>query len=129
MFVKDLKGRPPVKGGDKTGYFLWEEDNGFHLMWMTKGEMHGFTGAITGEKLYLKQLVKIEANDKVEQPNFQTITWETRTQDDTDGIIFESTTDFTVELFIDSIRAGFERIFCGLTMRRPTSNPFVVTLK
>ncbi|MHA1266466.1 MAG: hypothetical protein ACTSRS_14625 [Candidatus Helarchaeota archaeon] len=130
MKVKDLQGRPPFRPGSHLGYFLWQELDGFHLLWMSKGDLHGFRGKIIGkDEIKLRKLVKLESNDLIKQVNSNTITWETRTQNDTDGLIFETTNDFTLELYLDSNRIGLNSIFCGRTMRRPLSNPFIVNLK
>jgi hypothetical protein len=129
MELKDIKGKPNVRPGSKLGYFLWKESDGFHLLWMTMGAMHGFRGKITAKKpVTIKKLVKLESNDVITQVDPNTISWETRTQNDTDGLIFESEGNFTVELLMDSKKIGLSNVFCGLTLRKPTSNPFTVNL-
>ncbi|HUX98169.1 MAG TPA: hypothetical protein VMV49_01325 [Candidatus Deferrimicrobium sp.] len=127
MELKDIKGIPPFKPGRKLGYFLWEEEDGLHLMWSTTGDLHYFRGTITGDKkINIKKLVKLESNDEVQQASSKMIQWETRTQADGDGVIFEAEADFTLDLSLDNNKIGFNFIYCGISMRHPTSNPFTI---
>lgn len=130
MKLKEIEGIPSYKPGDRTGYLLWKDDDGFHLIWTSQRNLHGFRGKITGKKpVTIKKLEKLESNDLIKQIDPQTITWETRTEKDIDGVIFETDGDFTLELLMDSVKIGVSGIFCGRTFRRPLSNPFIVNLK
>jgi hypothetical protein len=127
MEIKDLKGIPPFKPGRKLGYFLWEEGDGLHLMWSTTGDLHYFRGTITGDRtVQIKKLIRLESNDEVRQANSKTITWETRTQADGDGLLFEAEGDFILDLSLDSNKIGLNLIYCGSSMRHPTTNPFTI---
>ncbi|NVM29698.1 MAG: hypothetical protein HWN65_12720 [Candidatus Helarchaeota archaeon] len=130
MKAFEIKGKPSFKPGDKTGYFLWKDQDGFHLVWTTTGDLHGFKGKITGNKpLVLKKVLKLETNDQILQPDPNKITWITRTGSDTDGMIFDAEEDFTLDLGIDSVQAGPNIIFCGRSSQRPRKNPFTINLK
>ncbi len=130
MNINEIRGKPPFKPGIKTGYFLWKDDEGIHLIWTTTGSMHGFKGKIIGTKpLIIKKLDKLESNDQILQADPNTITWTTRTKSDTDGLIFDAEGDFTLELGIDSIKIGTNQIFCGRSMRKAPKNPLTINLK
>ena len=131
MDLKEVDGTPTFKPGDRTGYLLWKDNEGFHLIWTAQRNLHGFRGTITGLKgpVTIKEVVKLESNDLIKQVDPKTITWETRTEQDIDGVIFKADGDFKLELLMDSVKIGVNGIFCGRTFRRPLSNPFIVNLK
>lgn len=127
MKLREIEGQPSFKPGEKLGYFLWKDNKGIHLVWTTKGALHGFTGTITGESpVKIKERLKLESNDKIIQPNPNTITWDTRTARDIDGVLFETDSDFKLELMVDSVKIGRNNIYCGRSMRLPDHNPFTI---
>ena len=129
MKLRDIEGKPSFRSGSRIAYFLWRDKEGFHLIWTTTGVLHSFRGEITGNKpLTIRKLVKLESNDKIIQPDSQTIIWDTRTQNDIDGVTFDTEEDFTLKLMLDSTRIGLNGILCGRTMRRPLRNPFTINL-
>ncbi|MDD1777334.1 MAG: hypothetical protein LUQ65_04125, partial [Candidatus Helarchaeota archaeon] len=74
MQVKEIQGAPPFKPGKTTGYFFWQENNNFFLEWTTTGFLHSFRGKIIGKKpIKIINLIRLESNDSVTQPNPKTI--------------------------------------------------------
>jgi len=125
MKLREIEGKPSFKAGDKLGYFLWKDDKGIHLMWTTTGRLHGFNGKISGDNpLKIKEMVKLESNDLIVQPDPKTITWKTRTSNDLDGVIFETDAKIKLELLLDSAMIGRNNIYCGRSQKFPENNPF-----
>ncbi len=127
MKLREIEGKPSFKLGDKLGYFLWKDKDGIHLIWTTKGRLHSFRGKITGDaNLTIKKRIQLESNDQLEQPDPKTITWETRTGNDIDGLIFTTDEKFRMELMVDSVKIGRNNIYCGRSLHIPDHNPFTV---
>ena len=129
MESKIIQGKPSIRPGSTTGYFLWNDEEGLHLIWTAKGRMHSFRGTISGQSpVTIKQLVKLESNDLVKQAGPNSIVWETRTQSDIDGVIFEAQGAVKFDLLVDNVKCGPNQINCGMAMRHPSTNPFLVKL-
>ena len=127
MQVKDIQGVPPFKPGRITGYFFWQEKTSFYLEWTTTGFLHSFRGTIIGTMpIKIINLIRLESNDSVTQPNPKAIRWEAQCQKDIDGIQFETEGPLKLELIIDNIKIGLNQIYCGTAMLHPLSNPFTI---
>ena len=127
MQLKEIQGAPTFKPGKTIGYFFWQVKNSFYLEWTTTGFLHSFRGEIRSTKpIKIVELIRLESNDEVTQPNANFIRWEAQCQKDIDGIQFETEGQLTLDLIIDNIKIGLNRIYCGMAMQHPPSNPFII---
>jgi hypothetical protein len=60
-------GRPAFAEGVELGYYVWREDDTWHVRWTTLGVLRRFTGSVTGDGGDLKSLkrIDVEAERKV----------------------------------------------------------------
>ena len=45
-----VRGQPGIEEGKVLGYFIWVDQEGFHLRWCTDGKPYLFTGRIDADK-------------------------------------------------------------------------------
>ena len=127
MQLKEIQGTPTFRPGKTTGYFFWQDKNSFYLQWTTTGFLHSFRGKIVSTKpIKIIELIRLESNDSVTQPDTNSIQWEAQCQKDIDGINFETEGQIKLELIIDNIKIGLNQIYCGMSKRHPPSNPFTI---
>ncbi|MFA4844227.1 MAG: FlgD immunoglobulin-like domain containing protein [Candidatus Margulisiibacteriota bacterium] len=80
-------GKPDYKAGTDLGYFIWSDDDGYHLRWSADGNNHKFTGSIvlvgSGSYTDIKQY---GGGIKVQSP---LISWDTSISGGEGGIDFK----------------------------------------
>lgn len=53
-------GRPAFAEGIDLGYYLWRDQDGWHVRWTTMGPMRTFTGSVASEGGKLKSLKRVD---------------------------------------------------------------------
>lgn len=125
------EGRPDFAPGEARGYFIWNDSNGWHLRWTTKGERHLFAGTITCDGLMLDvKAVSREKSDFVKQTSDNTIRFDAKAAGDMDGVDFRlspSTQSVSFDLRMDGQRVPPNGIRIGHGRHHPESVPFKIT--
>lgn len=69
MNVNDIKARLKLDPGQFLGYVLWNQTDGFHLRWTTKGKkVYTFQGKITCQKkLKITRKIRLDTGDRIDE--------------------------------------------------------------
>jgi hypothetical protein len=59
-----FEGRPTFAEDTELGYFVWRDEDGWHLRWTTKGQLRRFHGSVTAEGGELKSLKRIDVESE-----------------------------------------------------------------
>jgi hypothetical protein len=122
------EGRPDFVPGEAKGYFIWNDANGWHLRWSTKGGRHIFAGTVTCDGLLLDvKAVSREKSDFVKQTSENTIRFDAKAAGDMDGVDFRlspSTQSVSFDLRMDGQRVAPEMVRIGHGRHHPESVPF-----
>jgi len=72
-----FEGRPVFAEGVDLGYYLWRDDDTWHLRWTTKGNTRSFSGSVesTGGKLKSLKRIDVESERKVLYPGRAPNVW------------------------------------------------------
>ena len=132
--ASQLKGRPALREGMDTGYYLWIDYNGFHLRCTAKGGAARFAGRMTirgdGDFSRLYSF-STEESDHVQQTTPKRIEFDFRTEEDLDG--FDVRTNhgrrILMELYINGRRARPAQINMGRRSAHPGRNPMLIKLR
>ena len=75
--VQPFEGRPTFAEDTELGYYVWRDEDGWHLRWTTKGAQRRFTGSVTSEGGELKSLkrVDVESERRVLYPGRPAHVW------------------------------------------------------
>lgn len=125
------KGRPDFEAGEAIGYFIWQDDNGWHARWTTKGEKsRTFSGSITCDGDFTQfEAVKKDRRDMIKKDSDSRLRFDTKTQGGIDGLDFRlspSTRRVTFDLKIDGAAAEASQVRLGAKKERPSSVPFTI---
>jgi hypothetical protein len=124
------KGRPEIKEGEVKGYFIWEDGDGFHARWTTKGGKSIFSGTVTCDGEFMQfEAVKKDEKDLIKKDSATTIRFDARTQGGVDGFnvrVSPSTRSVTFNLKIDGAWASAQDVRLGEKKERPSSVPFTI---
>ncbi len=121
------EGRPDFVPGDARGYFIWNDDNGWHVRWTTKGERHLFAGTITCDGIFMDVRAISQTGDFIKKTANNTILFDTEAAGDMDGVDFRlspSTTTVTFDLKMDGRAATLDRVRIGKAKHLPDRMPF-----
>ncbi len=125
-----LAGEPAISADETMGYYIWRDDNGFHLRTHGPGDQHIFTARIHTDGIFRDvDAVRLENKD-----NFavidggHTIVMRFHTYDFTDGINFKvrGGTYLRFNLQLDSELIPTDHIFLGAGGKHPANNPFTL---
>ena len=124
------RGRPDFAAGETRGYFVWQDDEGWHVRWTTKGGAHIFSGTATcdGEFMHFKSIGK-EKNDLVRKDSNNRIKFDAKSEGAIDGFDFAlspSTQKITFDLKMDGKSAPLQEVRIGGKKERPNSMPFTI---
>lgn len=124
------KGRPEIKEGEVKGYFIWEDGDGLHARWTTKGGRSIFAGTVTCDGEFMQfEAVKKDEKDLIKKDSATTIRFDARTQGGVDGFdvrLSPSTRNVTFNLKIDGAWASTQDVRLGEKKERPSSVPFTI---
>ena len=129
-----LKGRPALRAGMDTGYYLWRDYNGFHLRCTTKNGNARFSGRMTirGEGSFSRLYsFSAEESDHVQRTTPKRIEFDFRTAEDLDGFDVRANhvKKILVELYINNRRARPTQINLGRRSSHPERNPLLIKLR
>lgn len=124
------RGRPAFTAGQAKGYFIWNDDHGWHVRWTTKGSKHVFSGTITCDQAFQHfEAVSQGRKDFIKKVNYDTIRFDTVAKGGVDGIDFRlspSTRTVRFDLTIDGRKALPEEVRIGRGKSHPESVPFTI---
>ena len=123
----DPKGRPKGMGPNApSGYFIWQDERGWHLRTTTGNQKHRFSGEITSEEggfSSVKQYREEQATWFNQQGN--RIKIDLTTDKNIDGIDFQSTGTVTFRLSVDD-REDPLTVHVGANGESPSGIPFSI---
>jgi hypothetical protein len=127
VLALDPKGRPKGMGPNAaSGYYIWQDERGWHLRTTTGSEKHKFSGEIISEGGSIntvKQYREEQAAWFKQQGN--RITIDLTTDKNIDGIDFQSTGTLTFKLSFDD-REEPAAIRIGSNGDSPSAIPFTL---
>jgi hypothetical protein len=130
---KYWEGRPDFTVGEATGYFIWQDTEGWHIRWTTKGKKHLFSGTITCDENFVHfKAISRDKTDYIKQVSSQVIRFDAKATGGADGIDFRlspSTTVVEFDLRTDGSPAPLESIRIGRGKHRPESMPLRILRK
>lgn len=62
--AEPFDGRPAFAEDTELGYYVWRDEDGWHLRWTTKGQLRRFHGSVTSEGGELKSLKRIDVESE-----------------------------------------------------------------
>lgn len=124
-----LDGKPDsFDPGASRGYYIWHDENGFHMWTATRGQQHEFSGVIrTNGRFADTQGRRLEANDFYQlSPDRDMITFKFITAGGDDGLNFKikGGNHVNFDLFIDGHRINPHEIHIGHNGWHPESSNF-----
>ena len=127
------EGRPELDKGEARGYFLWNDPDGWHVRWVTRGERHVFSGQVTCDGRFLEvRAVAKERGDFIKKTSDSSIEFDARAAGDLDGFDFRlspSTGWVAFDFKIDGRRAQIQEVKMGRGKRHPDGLPFRIYRK
>lgn len=130
-WTPQVEGKPDVFSvGEMRGYFVWHDDNGFHVRTTTRGGEHHFSGEIRTDGRFVKvDETRLEDNDYYKvSPRQHTIKFNFDTQGGQDGIDFRIKGGERVkfEFYIDGHRIKADDIYIGDRGLHPRQSEFTL---
>jgi hypothetical protein len=126
------QGAPDIDQNSPTGYYIWHDDNGWHLRTHGPGARHDFDARLhTNGTFENVDPVRLEDGDRVDVVDGgQGLVVQFHTFDFTDGVNFTLRDPDRLRFAarLDDHLIGTDRIFLGPDKHHPASNPFVVEL-
>lgn len=122
------RGQPPMASQFIAGYFIWVEDDVWHVRWASRGGNRELSGLIATEGSFQDvRTVQLERDDAVARDQ-RLLAWESRSRGGVDGIDFRTTGErLNFTLLIDGVPANPSQIFIGASGAHPARNPWRVT--
>ena len=128
MNISHFKGKPTFKPKMTVGYFIWYNEDGFHIRMTTKGKTTEFIGKISSNDEILDLYpFSLEEEDEIKLgPKKKAIHFKMITHTHIDGIDFKAKGMVTFDLNIGLKQAPLKNIFIGKENKNPDSNPFSI---
>src|SRR5581483_11478427 len=130
--LSSAEGAPSINDDSPTGYYIWHNDDGFHLRTHGPKAEHDFDAELRTDGVFENvDVVRLEAGDKVDVVDGgHSMVIHFHTFDFTDGVNFtiRDGNRLRFNLKIDDKLAPTDQIFLGAQGRHPKHNPFVVKL-
>jgi hypothetical protein len=124
------EGAPDITDGSPSAYYVWHNDDGWHLRTHGPGAQHDFDAVLrTNGTFENVDVVKLEGDDSVNVTDAgHTLRIHFHTFDLTDGVNFTVRDGEHVRfnLTLDDKQAATSDIFLGPNGRHPKHNPFTV---
>lgn len=126
------KGQPEFHKGESRGYFIWNDGEGWHVRWLSKGAKHTFSGRVTTDTALDKfEPVSRDSKDYIKKESERLISFDAKAKEGMDGFNFRaspSTKALKFELYIDGKSAPVDEVKLGKNKTRPSSVPVVIQL-
>jgi hypothetical protein len=130
--LKDADGAPTITTSSPTGYYVWHNDDGWHLRTHGPAAEHDFDAVLrTNGTFENVDPVRLEAGDRVDVlDGGHKLAIHFHTFDFTDGVNFtiRDGEKLRLKLKLDDKRAPTDQIFLGVRGRHPKHNPFTIKL-
>jgi hypothetical protein len=127
--LSKAEGAPDI---DKTGYYIWHNDDGFHLRTHGPGAEHDFDAVLRTRGTFENvDVVKLEGDDRVDVADGgHKLIIHFHTFDFTDGVNFtiRGGERLRLSLKLDDKLAPTDQIFLGAKGVHPKKNPFTIKL-
>jgi hypothetical protein len=124
------RGQPPVPSQFGPAYFVWVEDDTWHVRWITRGGGRELSGLVSTDGRFNDfRRVQLEEGDLVARDQ-RLIGWEARGTGGSrlDGLDFRTTGErLSFTLLIDGNPVSPSQIFLGSRGTHPPRNPWKVT--
>jgi hypothetical protein len=86
------EGRPEFVKGEAKGYFIWNDPDGWHIRWTTRGERHVFSGKVACDGRFAEvKAVAREKADFIKKTSDSAIEFDAVAAGDLDGFDFRTT--------------------------------------
>ena len=125
-----VEGAPTIDASSATGYYIFHDENGFHLRTHGPGAQHDFDAALHSKGTFENvDVVKLESGDKVDVTDGgHRMVIHFRTFDATDGVNFtvNGGDKLHLALKLDGRPAKTDEIFLGGQGKHPKHNPFTI---
>jgi hypothetical protein len=126
------KGQPEYNKGESRGYFIWGDDEGWHVRWMSKGAKHIYSGNVTSDVGLDKfHPVSRDSKDFIKPEGNKMIRFDAKAKEVMDGFNFHaspSTHVLRFELNIDGKKAPVDEVKLGRNKTRASAVPVVINL-
>jgi len=126
------EGTPTVDDSRPMGYFIWHNDDGFHLRTHGPGAEHVFDAVLHTRGTFENvDVVKLENDDRVDVlDGGHTLSIHFHTFDGIDGVNFtiRGGEALRLNLKVDDEQISTQSIFLGVEGRHPKHNPFSIRL-
>lgn len=131
--LKAVDGAPTITESSPAGYYIWRNDDGFHLRTHGPGAQHDFDAVLKTKGTFENvSAVKLEGDDRVDVVDGgHKLVIHFHTFDFTDGVNFtirEPAESLRLNLRLDDKPAATSEIFLGAKGRHPKHNPFRIKL-
>ena len=127
-----VEGAPTLTDGSPTGYYIWHNDDGFHLRTHGPGAQHDFDAVLSTTGTFENvSVVKLEADDRVDVADGgHKLVIHFHTYDLTDGVNFtiRDGDKLRLNLRLDDKPAATTDIYLGEKGLHPKHNPFSIKL-
>jgi hypothetical protein len=124
------EGRPAFTAGENRGYYVWNDPDGWHIRWTTRGDRHVFAGTLKCDGVFEDfEAVSAEGRDFIKKISLDTLRFDTVVKGGADGMNFRlspSTKTLTFDLRIDGRTALPEEVRVGRDKVRPEKVPFTI---
>lgn len=126
-------GRPvQFHPGDSSGYFIWNDERGWHVITTSDRRVRQFSGAIrTDGQIQQVKAIGLERNDRL-KPDYRRdkIEFNFKSDGREDGIVFNIIGErfLRFDLFVDGKRIDPRYVFIGRQGWRPSQSPFQIDI-
>jgi hypothetical protein len=127
-----VRGRPAIEEGKVLGYFIWADQEGFHLRWCTDGKPYLFTGRIDTDKP-VKEIkdVRDEPGGWARIYGGRIVMFSKTSRGQVDGLdlVIPRGRLVQIEFHIDGLEPTPEQIFLGEKGQHPRGVPLKIHLR
>jgi|WetSurMetagenome_2_1015567.scaffolds.fasta_scaffold10943_4 hypothetical protein len=126
-------GKPNFAALESKGYFLWRDQGGWHLRWVTKGQRHDFAGTIASDGPFVTcEGTEQGSSDAVVLASPEVIRFDSRSSGGVKGLDFavdHRATKISFNLQMDGQAVPADLVRLGFRGVRPEGVPFRVELR
>jgi hypothetical protein len=121
------RGQPRMPGAFGAAYFIWVDDDVWHIRWIGRG-VRDLSGLVSTDGRFTDfRKVELESDDAVARDQ-RLIGWESRGRGGMDGIDFRTSGErLTFTLLADGAAVSPSRIYLGSGGTHPPGNPWRMT--
>lgn len=127
-----LDGEPTLDHSKPVGYYIWHDDNGFHLRTHGPGDAHLFEARLRTDGTFVDvDTVRLESRDDIAvDDGGRTLLLRFHTFNHTDGVNFRVRDGdwLRLNLQLDGKPIATESIYLGRSERHPRQNPFTMPI-